>query len=136
MIEAQRDAEPKGGRPFDRLRLGIDFEDVHFTYADRKPVLRGGSLSIPAGSMVALVGRSGVGKTSVVDLTIGLLEPTKGRVLVNGEPLASCDVDSWRSRIAYVSQETILFNDSVARNIAWGRAGAGGRVHRGAARGV
>ena len=122
--EAHRDAEPKGGRPFDRLRLGIDFEEVHFAYADGKPVLEGVSLSIPAGSMVALVGRSGVGKTSIVDLTIGLLQPTKGRVLVNGEPLASYDVDSWRSRIAYVPQETILFNDSVARNISWGRPDA------------
>ena len=78
-------------------------------------------MSIPSGDTVALVGPSGMGKTTIIDLTIGLLEPTRGRVLVDGVSLSEYSRQSWRSKLAYVSQETILFHDSVFRNIAWGR---------------
>jgi len=118
---AQSAAEEISGKPFTRLERGIQFEDVTFAYGDGKPVLRRVPIEIPAGSMVALAGRSGAGKTSIIDLTIGLLEPTEGRVLVDGEPLESYDKNAWRSKLAYVSQETILFHDSISRNIAWGR---------------
>ena len=119
--DAETNVEALDGEHFDNLRRGIEFEKVSFAYENGKPVLRDVSLNISAGSMVALAGRSGAGKTSIIDLTIGLLQPDKGRVLVDGEPLESYDEKAWRSRLAYVSQETILFHDSVYGNIAWGR---------------
>ena len=122
--EAREESEPRGGRPFDRLRRGIEFQDVYFTYEQGAPVLRGVSMSVPTGSMVAVVGRSGAGKTSIVDLVIGLLRPTSGSVLVDGEPLESLDRIAWRSKLAYVSQETVLFHESIQRNIVRGRQGA------------
>jgi ABC-type multidrug transport system fused ATPase/permease subunit len=70
--------------------------------------------------MVAFVGPSGVGKTSVLDLTIGLLTPNSGTVSVDGHPLSYYDVRSWRSHVAYVAQDTVLFHDTIASNIAWG----------------
>jgi len=113
-----------GGRQFDRLSRGVGFENVTYGYDAERLVLKGVTLSVPAGSMVALVGPSGVGKTTIVDLSIGLLHPKEGRVLVDGWPLESYDSRTWRSKLAYVSQETILFNDSVLRNIAWSRPDA------------
>ena len=118
--EALASVESDEGKRFDRLQTGVVFEDVAFEYNPDARVLDGVSLEIPVGGTVALVGPSGVGKTSVIDLAIGLLNPTSGRVLVDDVPMDEYSRSSWRSQLAYVSQETILFHDSVARNIAWG----------------
>lgn len=119
--EALGSVEPQGGIAFDGLNSGIEFRDVTFDYGTGTPVLNGLSMTIRAGTTVALVGPSGMGKTTIIDLTIGLLRPTAGEVLVDQIPLETYARDSWRTKLAYVSQETILFHDSVFRNIGWGR---------------
>jgi ABC-type multidrug transport system fused ATPase/permease subunit len=122
MVQAAKsEAESRGAEPFDGIRDGIRFDDVTFSYDKGNPVLHNVNLNIVACSVVALVGRSGAGKTSIIDLTIGLLQPDEGEVLINGIPLKNLDTSAWRSRLSYVSQDTILFHDSVYQNIAWGR---------------
>lgn len=96
----------------------IVLRDVSFSYPDaRSPALDSVSIRIPAGSHVAFVGSSGAGKSTMVDLLLGLLEPSEGRIEVAGEPLGSV-LKSWRRRIGYVPQEVSLFDASVAQNVA------------------
>ena len=119
--EAESSTRRMSGIPIEALRQGVEFLDVSFAYRHRESILRSISFRIPAGSLVALVGPSGGGKTSIIDLTIGLLQPTAGQVLVDGTPLSQYDANAWRSKLAYVSQETFLLNDTIFRNIAWGQ---------------
>ena len=77
-------------------------------------------MDIDAGSLTTLVGPSGTGKTTIVDLTIGLLSPTSGRILLDGRPLQEVDLKQWRNLIGYVPQDTILLHDSVLHNVTLG----------------
>jgi ATP-binding cassette subfamily C protein len=115
--EAEAMAEPPSGtRPAPDLVEGIDLEGVSFSYGDR-PILEEASFTIPAGAFVALVGPSGAGKTTILDLIAGLHEPESGRVCIDGIPLREIDRGGWRRRIGYVPQDTVLFHDSVRRNV-------------------
>ena len=118
--EAQREAEHLGGKPFTGLNDGIRFSNVNFSYNEGSQILGEVTMDVPAGSMVAFVGPSGVGKTSVLDLTIGLLTPDSGTIFIDNVPLSEYDLRAWRSNIAYVAQDTVLFHDTIAANIAWG----------------
>lgn len=110
---AARDSQPLPEHP-----SVITFSDVTFQYApDAEPAVNGISLEIPFGTNVAFVGASGAGKSTMVDLLLGLIEPTSGAVLVDGIPLTSL-TRAWRSRVAYVPQEVSLFDASVAQNVA------------------
>ena len=102
--------------PRDALR----FEGVEFEYAADVPVLRGIDLEVPAGSVVALVGPSGAGKSTMVDLVPRFHDPTAGRLTLDGVDLREFDLAALRRRIGVVSQEIILFHDTVAKNIAYG----------------
>ncbi len=96
----------------------IVLKDVTFAYPGAEvPALDGVSLRIPAGSHVAFVGASGAGKSTMVDILLGLLEPTSGHLEVGGEPLELV-LDSWRRRIGYVPQDVSLFDATVAENVA------------------
>jgi ATP-binding cassette, subfamily B, bacterial MsbA len=108
------------------FRRGIEFENVVFTYDDShaRPILRGVTISMRAGQMVAIVGRSGAGKTTLVNLVPRFYDVTGGRILVDGTDIRDVTVASLRAQIGIVTQETILFDDSVARNIAYGRPDA------------
>ncbi len=108
-----------GGETYEGFSDRIAFSDVGFTYPDRPPVLAGVDLEIPKGAMVAVVGPSGVGKTTVADLLMGLLQPTSGQVLVDGRPLSAYDTTSYRHRIGYVPQDPALFNMSIRDNLTW-----------------
>jgi ABC-type multidrug transport system fused ATPase/permease subunit len=114
-----------GGRPFDGLKEGVRFEGVRLSYGDGAEALRGVDLEIPKGRTVALVGDSGGGKTSVVNVLLGLYEPTAGRVLIDGHPLSELDLEAWQRRIGIVSQEPFLAHATVAENIRLGREGFG-----------
>ena len=107
------------GRPAPPLEEGIRVEDVSFAYANEK-VLDGASIEIRAGELVTLVGMSGVGKTTLVDMIAGLLRPDRGRVLVDGVPLTQVNLASWRRQLGYVPQDMVLFNDTVAQNVTLG----------------
>jgi subfamily B ATP-binding cassette protein MsbA len=102
----------------------IAFRDVSFSYGGDGPALSGIDLVVPGGSMTALVGRSGSGKSTLMSLVPRLFDPTKGVVAIDGQDLRDVTLDSLRRRIAVVSQDVVLFDDTVAANIAIGRPGA------------
>jgi subfamily B ATP-binding cassette protein MsbA len=107
-----------------RLRGDIAFENVEFSYNPGEPVLRDVSAVIPAGTVCALVGPSGAGKTSFANLLPRFYEPGAGRVTVDGIDLRSLRLADLRSNIAVVSQDPVLFNDTIYNNLLLGRAGA------------
>ncbi|HWG90624.1 MAG TPA: ABC transporter ATP-binding protein [Candidatus Thermoplasmatota archaeon] len=113
-----------GPRPFEGLSQGITLENVSFAYADGPLVLRGVSFTIPKGKTVALVGGSGSGKSTLVSLLSRLSDPLDGRILVDGVDLREFQMATWRQRLAVVSQDTFLFNDTVRENIRYGRLDA------------
>ncbi|MFQ5591724.1 MAG: ABC transporter ATP-binding protein, partial [Phycisphaerae bacterium] len=102
----------------------FSFEDVWFEYRNDRPVLKGISLVVPGGTTVALVGPSGGGKTTLIDLVARFHDPTSGRVLVNATDLRTIRLASYRERLAIVPQEVFLFDGTVRDNIAYGRRSA------------
>jgi ATP-binding cassette subfamily B protein/subfamily B ATP-binding cassette protein MsbA len=99
----------------------IRFEDVEFEYRPDLPVVREFSVTVPGGSVVALVGRSGAGKTTVTDLVARFHDPTRGRIVVNGTDIRDFRLKTYRDLLAIVQQDTFLFDGSVRDNIAYGR---------------
>ncbi len=102
----------------------ITFERVSFRYGDDPEVLRDISFTVPKGRVVAMVGPSGAGKTTLVDLLPRFHDPTAGRILLDGVPITAVSRRSLRALIGVVSQETVLLNDTVRANIAYGRPNA------------
>ncbi len=98
----------------------VQFDRVSLSYAPDRPVLRDVSFEVPAGKTLAIVGASGSGKSSVVRLMARLVEPDSGRILLDGVPLVQWSLTHLRRSIAVVPQEAVLFNESVAENIAFG----------------
>ncbi len=101
------------------LREGIELRSISFSYGDLQ-VLDELSVTIPARAITALIGRSGSGKTTIVDLVTGLHRPASGEVYIDGVPLAELDLREWRNLIGYVPQDTFLFHDTVRRNVTLG----------------
>jgi ATP-binding cassette subfamily B protein len=102
----------------------VRFEDVEFEYHPGRPVVRDFNVTVPGGSVVALVGRSGAGKTTVTDLVARFHDPTRGRILVNGVDLRDYRLRSYRDLLALVQQDVFLFDGTVQENIAYGRPDA------------
>jgi ATP-binding cassette subfamily C protein len=123
MRDAKEHAEPQDDdEAVVRLNRRIRFDDVSFGYQDRL-VLRNATFEIPARSLTTIVGGSGEGKTTLVDLLVGLLRPVSGEILIDDTPLEGRARIAWRRRIGYVPQEVLLFNDSVLRNVTLGAEG-------------
>jgi ATP-binding cassette, subfamily B, bacterial len=99
----------------------VRFAGVEFEYAPGRPVVRDFDVAVPGGSVVALVGRSGAGKTTVTDLVARFHDPTRGRLLVNGTDIRDFRLRTYRDLLAVVQQDTFLFDGSVRDNIAYGR---------------
>jgi ATP-binding cassette subfamily B protein/subfamily B ATP-binding cassette protein MsbA len=97
------------------------FEGVTFEYREGRPVVRDFDVVVPGGSVVALVGRSGAGKTTVTDLVARFHDPTAGRILMNGKDIRSFTLRSYRDLLGIVQQDVFLFDGSVRDNIAYGR---------------
>ncbi len=110
------------------LQREVRLDNVSFRYdpAAGQDVVRNVSLTVPARRMTALVGASGAGKSTIADLLLGLLTPTDGRVMVDGEPLEGVQhrLAAWRSSIGYVPQEPFLFHDTIRANLLWARSDA------------
>lgn len=117
-----RHAEPDGGeRPFNGIAQGIEYRNVTMAYpSSGKVVLDGVSLTIPARKMTAIVGPSGGGKSTLVDILPRLLRPQSGQVLVDGVPTEEFRLDSLRAGIAFVSQRAMLFDTTILENIRYG----------------
>jgi ATP-binding cassette subfamily B protein/subfamily B ATP-binding cassette protein MsbA len=99
----------------------IEFQDVEFEYREDRPVVRDFNMRVPGGTVVALVGRSGAGKTTVTDLVARFHDPTRGRILVNGRDIRDVKLKTYRNLLAIVQQDVFLFDGSVRDNIAYGR---------------
>ena len=115
----------RGGIYFSEMKRGIELNNVGLRYStDLGPALSEINLTLAKGETVALVGSSGAGKSSIADLLTGLYEPTEGVILVDGLDLKEIDLLSWQQRLGVVSQDTFLFNASIAANIGFGTPGA------------
>ena len=110
--------------PFTRLESDIQFKNVRFVHQNGKRVFEGVNITIPLGKMVGLIGPSGSGKSTIADLLLRLLEPQAGEIVVNGRALSEWDLQSWRTKIGYVSQDLFMFNASIRDNILIGRPNA------------
>ena len=124
MVDDEIDAvlqnqEQSGTQELVPLHEGIELRNVHFAYNEGDgDVLRDINVDIPANTTVALVGESGAGKSTLVDLLTLMLKPRTGTVAIDGVPHDEIDLASWRDQIGYVSQETVVFDDTVANNIS------------------
>lgn len=114
-----------GGVPFVSLKRHLRFDGVSLRYSLEQPeVLSKISFSLAKGRILALVGPSGAGKSTIADLLVGLYSPTSGRIMVDDRPLESLDLTSWQQRLGVVSQDTFLFNATIAENVSFGVEGA------------
>jgi ATP-binding cassette, subfamily B, bacterial len=110
-----------GARDAPAVVRELQFENVAFAYREGQPVVRAFDITVPGGSVVALVGRSGAGKTTVTDLVARFHDPTEGRLLLNGVDLRDFRLRTYRELLAIVQQDVFLFDGSVWDNIAYGR---------------
>jgi len=117
--EAKDRKEDFGGILSPSFNQAVRFKDVSFSYLKRQ-LLKNVSLEFSKGSFTTLIGPSGAGKTTIVDLITGLLTPTEGAVLIDDIPLDRIDIKAWRQMIGYVPQETLLLHDTVFFNVALG----------------
>ncbi len=117
IADLEKNEERQGGSRFESLKSGITFESVDVAFGDRV-VLHDISFEIPRNKTIALVGESGAGKTTLVDVLTGLIKPARGRVRIDGTDMAAIDLLSWRSSIGYVPQDPATFLDTIANNIA------------------
>lgn len=119
----RRPAAPRreGHRPAPILARAIRFDGVTFAYSDRGDVLRDANVVFERGKMTAIVGASGAGKTTSINLILGLFEPTTGAVLIDDVDLREIRLDSWLPQIGLVSQDTFIFNGTIRDNIAFFR---------------
>ena len=118
LVDQDNHRELSGERPAPNLSESITLDDVSFAYDGQAgDVISHVSMHLPVRSSVAMVGESGAGKSTLVDILTLMLKPQSGQVRIDGVPGHVIDMASWRSQIGYVSQETVVFDDSIANNI-------------------
>lgn len=111
-----------GGQPFEGLAEKIEFDNVTLRYfSDQASALQKINFVMPRGSVTALVGSSGAGKSSIADLLTGLYDPSEGQITIDGVDLQAYSLESWRQRLGVVSQDTFVFNDPIIENIRYGK---------------
>ena len=114
-----------GRQEFDKEISSIEFENVSFTYpSEAKSVLQNINLTIERGQHIALIGKTGAGKSTLANLLLRFIEPTNGVITINHDPATNISLDSWRSAIAWVPQRPHLFHDTIASNIRLGKSNA------------
>jgi ATP-binding cassette subfamily B protein len=116
--------DPPGAPPLGVPRGEIVFEDVHFRYDERRPILKGVSFRVPPGRTLAIVGPSGSGKSTIARLLFRFYDIERGAIRIDGQDIREVTQDSLRRAIGVVPQDTVLFNDTIRYNIAYGRPGA------------
>ncbi|MDB9933985.1 ABC transporter transmembrane domain-containing protein [Candidatus Thioglobus sp.] len=110
-----------GSKKMDQATGDIYFDNVSFSYDNNKPSLKNITLSIKQGETVALVGSTGSGKTTLVNLLTRFYSPTEGKIAINNEDINNFDLESYRSNFSFVDQNVRLFNDTISGNIAFGQ---------------
>lgn len=129
-------ADAPNAVPLDVARGHVRFENVEFGYDPDREILKGIDLDIPAGATVAVVGPSGAGKSTLARLMYRFYDVTGGRITIDGQDIREVTQTSLRAAIGIVPQDTVLFNDTIGYNIAYGREGAGADEIANAARGA
>jgi len=117
-------ADHDGAKKIEVTGAAVHYEDVHFAYPDGGPVLEGVTLDVPAASSIALVGQTGCGKSTLMRLLPRFIEPSQGTVTIDGQTVSSVTLRSLRAKIGIVFEDTLLFSDTIAQNIAFGRPDA------------
>ncbi len=117
-------ADHPAAKPLQLQQATLEFRQVHFAYQSDRPILQGLSFTIEAGQRVAVVGSSGAGKSTLARLLYRFYQPQQGEILLGGQPISELTLDSLRQAIAIVPQDTVLFNDGIRANIAYGRPDA------------
>ena len=125
LLEREREVADAAGAPALQVRQGVvRFEGVSFSYDPSRPILHDVSFEIPPGKTVAVVGPSGAGKSTLARLLYRFYDVSGGRITIDGQDIRAVTQDSLRRAIGIVPQDTVLFNDTVGYNIAYGRTGA------------
>jgi ATP-binding cassette subfamily B protein len=125
LLDTRADVTDKPGAPALHVEQGaVRFENIRFGYEDGREILKGLTLDVPAGRTVAVVGPSGAGKSTLARLLFRFYDPQGGRITVDGQDIAEVTQASLRAAIGIVPQDTVLFNDTLRYNIAYGRDGA------------
>jgi len=120
ILDTALESAGEGGRHIERFEQGVVYEDVHFAYDGEEEVLTGVSFGVGRGEVVALVGPSGAGKSTIVDLLPRFYQVSSGRITIDGVDIGEIELGSLRDLLGVVSQETIIFHDTVRANIAYG----------------
>ena len=115
------------------MKGDIEFRDIHFGYVDNEPVLKGLNLSVKAGQKIAIVGATGSGKTTIVNLLTRFYEVNSGTITIDGRDITTIPKENLRKAIAIVLQDTVLFNDTIRANIKYGNTDADDEAIRAAA---
>ena len=119
--DAVRLRQKSGEKEFCGFHNELLISNLTFCYDGREPIFKNLNISIPKRKMVAVVGRSGAGKSTLIDVIMGFCEPDEGAVYIDGENLQSFDIMSYRDRIGYVPQDSVLFNSSIKSNLLWAK---------------
>ena len=123
MERTEHNTEERRGTGSFSLETAVSFDDVSFSYASRGAVLAQVSFQIPKGKLVGIIGPSGAGKTTVADLLLRLVDPTEGRITIDGHDIRELSIAEWRGHVGYVAQDAVLLNDTIESNIAFYGAG-------------
>jgi subfamily B ATP-binding cassette protein MsbA len=122
--ESMEDQDPKRTVELGRIEGRVEFDEVRFSYEANKEVLHGISFTSEPGTVTALVGSSGSGKSTIIGLLAAFYTPSSGRVLVDGVDLSTVKLSTYRTQLGVVLQETFLFDGTIRENVAYGRPGA------------
>jgi ABC-type multidrug transport system fused ATPase/permease subunit len=119
LLERKPKTARQGGREFLGFKKSLVFDNVSFMHDISKPLLSGINLSIGKNTVTAIVGASGAGKTTLINLILGLFAPSSGKILIDGMDLAEYDIESFRRKIGFVSQEPFIFHSTIYENITF-----------------